>query len=57
MLLAAAALPALVVGLWVGLAISRVIPDRWLRVASIAILVLIAASDIFMPYVQSATGR
>lgn len=57
MLLAAAALPALVVGLWVGLAISRVIPDRWLRVASIAILVLIAASAIFMPYVQSATGR
>jgi uncharacterized protein len=57
MLLAAAAMPAALAGLWVGLAISRVIPDRVLRSASVVMLVLIAASAIFMPYVQRAAGR
>src|SRR5262245_4590175 len=35
MLLAAAAMPAALAGLWVGLAFSRVVPDRMLRSASL----------------------
>jgi uncharacterized membrane protein YfcA len=57
MLLGAAATPALLAGLWVGLYLSRLVPDRVLRAASIALLVLIAVSAIATPYLPKPTGR
>lgn len=50
MLLAAAALPAVLAGLSVGLAIGRAAPDRALRTATLSVLILIAASAIIVPY-------
>jgi uncharacterized membrane protein len=50
MLLAAAAFPAVIVGLWLGLAIGRAAPDRALRAATLSVLILIAASAIIAPY-------
>jgi uncharacterized membrane protein YfcA len=51
MLLGLAALPAVAAGLYVGLWIARIAPDRALRNLSWAVLVLIAVSSIVMPYV------
>jgi uncharacterized membrane protein YfcA len=50
MLLSAAALPAVLIGLWLGLQLSRLFPDRALRRLSVAMLVLIAISAIAAPY-------
>lgn len=50
MLLSAAAVPAVIAGLWIGLAIGRLIPDPILRSVSLAILVLVALSAIITPY-------
>lgn len=50
MLLGLAALPSLVAGLYLGLWLSRLMPDRVLRVLSWIVLVLIAISAIVMPY-------
>jgi hypothetical protein len=50
MLLAAAALPAVLAGLWFGLYLSRLVPDRVLRSLGVAILILIAVSAILTPY-------
>jgi uncharacterized membrane protein YfcA len=50
MLLAAAAFPAIIAGLSVGLIIGRVTPDRALRTATLSVLILIAASAIIAPY-------
>jgi len=52
MLLSAAALPAVLVGLWLGLAIGRAAPDRALRNVSLSVLILIAASAIIAPYLR-----
>jgi uncharacterized protein len=52
MLVAAAALPAVLAGLWVGLAIGQALPDRVLRLASVTMLVLIAVSAIVGPLVR-----
>ena len=52
MLLSAAALPFVLVGLWCGLVLSRRIPDRLLKRASVAVLVLIAVSAILTPYLK-----
>jgi uncharacterized protein len=53
MLLSATALPAVLAGLWIGLYLTRVIPDRVLRQCSMAVLILIALSAIFSPYLKS----
>ncbi len=50
MAISAAAFPAVIVGLWLGLAIGRAVPDRALRTASLSVLILIAASAIIAPY-------
>jgi uncharacterized protein len=50
MLLGAAATPAVLVGLWCGLFLGRLVPDRALRRISVALLVLIALSAILNPY-------
>jgi hypothetical protein len=55
MLLSAAALPTVLVGLWCGLYVSRLVPDRMLRRLSIALLVAIAVSAIATPYLLSST--
>jgi uncharacterized protein len=55
MILAAAAFPAILAGLWVGLALSRRIPDKALRSLCTAVLILIALSAILSPYI-SLTG-
>ena len=52
MILAAAAFPAILAGLWVGLVISRRISDQTLRSLCTAVLVLIALSAILSPYVS-----
>jgi uncharacterized membrane protein YfcA len=52
MLLGLFVLPAVLVGLYAGLFVSRVIPDRVLRGLSLGALVLIAISAIVMPYFQ-----
>ena len=51
MLLGLTALPALVAGLYLGLWLSRMMPDPVLRSLSWVVLVLIAISSIVMPYV------
>jgi uncharacterized protein len=51
-LLGAIGLPAVLVGLYAGLYLSRVIPDRALRGISIGVLVLIAVSAILTPYLR-----
>jgi uncharacterized protein len=56
MLLGLAVLPAVLVGLYAGLYLSRLIPDRVLRSLSLAVLLLIAASAIVMPYLQPGAG-
>jgi uncharacterized membrane protein YfcA len=50
MLLASLAFPAVVLGLSAGLALSRLLPDWALRLASVLTLVLIAISAIAAPY-------
>jgi uncharacterized membrane protein YfcA len=52
MLVAAAALPAVLAGLWLGLEIGRMMPDRVLRIASVSMLVLIAISAIVTPILR-----
>jgi len=52
MILAAAALPAILAGLWVGLTLSRLFPDRILRSLTTAVLILIALSAILSPYLS-----
>ena len=51
-LLGAIGLPAVFVGLYAGLYLSRVIPDKALRGVSVGVLVLIAVSAIVMPYLR-----
>ena len=55
MLLSAAALPVVLVGLWCGLVLSRRIPDQLLKRASVVVLMLIAVGAIGTPYLR-ATG-
>lgn len=55
MLFGAAALPAVVIGLWLGLYLSRLIPDRVLRGVSLGILVLIALGAIGTPYLSHSS--
>jgi uncharacterized membrane protein YfcA len=55
MVLSAAALPSVLVGLWCGLYLSRHVSDRMLRRLSLALLLLIATSAILTPYLLSAT--
>jgi uncharacterized protein len=55
MLLSAAALPSVLAGLYVGLYLSRLVPDAVLRRLSVLLLILIAASAIVTPYVLAAT--
>lgn len=50
MALSAAAFPSVLLGLWCGLYIARLVPDRMLRRLSIALLVLIAICAILSPY-------
>jgi len=50
MFLGALALPAVLVGLWCGLYLSRLVPDVMLRRVSVALLVLVAVSAIITPY-------
>jgi len=52
MLLSAAALPVVLLGLWCGLILSRQIPDQLLKRASVVVLVLIAIGAISMPYLK-----
>src|SRR4051794_29938420 len=52
MLLSAAALPIVVVGLWCGLFLSRRLPDEVLKRASVAVLIAIAVSAIATPYLK-----
>jgi uncharacterized membrane protein YfcA len=52
MLLGLATLPAILAGLYLGLWLSRLMPDRLLRGLSWAVLVLIALSAIVMPYLM-----
>ncbi len=56
MLISAAAFPAIVAGLWVGLAIGKAVPDRILRTVSLGVLILIAASAIIAPYFKREQG-
>jgi len=56
MLLGAATLPAVLLGLWFGLYLSRLVPDRVLRDLSVAILALIAISAIVSPYLPRHTS-
>jgi uncharacterized protein len=57
MLLGALALPPVLVGLWCGLYLSRMVPDQMLRRVSVALLVLVAASAIIMPYLRWSSPR
>jgi uncharacterized membrane protein YfcA len=57
MLLALLALPAVVVGLWLGLGLSRLVPDRALRSATLVMLVLVAVSAILSPYMKLSSSR
>ena len=50
MLLGLVALPAVLLGLWLGLWISRLIPDRLLRILSLLLLLLIGAIAIARPF-------
>jgi hypothetical protein len=52
MLLGLAVIPAVLVGLYLGLAIGRVLPDRLLRELSLATLGLIGISAIVTPYLR-----
>jgi uncharacterized protein len=54
MCMGVAVLPAVLFGLYAGLYISRLIPDRVLRGVSLAILTLIALSAIVAPYLKSS---
>ncbi|HEX5104824.1 MAG TPA: sulfite exporter TauE/SafE family protein [Pirellulaceae bacterium] len=51
MLLGLVALPSVALGLYVGLWLAHIAPDRVLRILSWAVLVLIAVSSMVMPYV------
>lgn len=51
MLLGLAVLPAVLVGLYAGLYVSRLVPDRVMRTLSLIILALIAISAIVMPII------
>lgn len=57
MILAAAAFPAILAGLWVGLFISRRFSDQTLRSLCTGVLVLIALSAILSPYVSLGRRR
>jgi uncharacterized protein len=50
MLLGAAATPAVLAGLWCGLYLGRLAPDRALRRISIGLLILVALSAMVKPY-------
>jgi uncharacterized membrane protein YfcA len=50
MLLGLAMVPVVLVGIYAGLAISKVVPDRLLRVVATTVLVLIAVSSIVLPW-------
>ena len=52
MLLALAAVPVLFAGIYAGLALSRLIPERILRAAATTVLVLIAVSAIALPWLR-----
>jgi uncharacterized membrane protein YfcA len=52
MLLGLAAMPVLLVGIYIGLALAKVIPDRVLRILATTVLVLIAISSIVMPWLR-----
>jgi uncharacterized protein len=52
MLVSLAALPAVLVGLWLGLFLGRLISDRLLRLLSLALLVVIAVGAIVTPYLH-----
>ena len=52
MLLSTAALPAVLVGLSLGLWLSRKIPDQALRRLCVAVLIVIAVTSIISPYVS-----
>lgn len=53
MWLSAAALPAVLVGLWIGLYLSRLASDKLLKTLSLAILLLIALTAIFSPLLKT----
>jgi uncharacterized membrane protein YfcA len=57
MLLGALALPPVLVGLWCGLYVSRLVSDQMLRRISVALLLLVAASAIIMPLMRFTTRR
>jgi uncharacterized membrane protein YfcA len=50
MVLSAAAFPSVLLGLWCGLYVARLVPDRMLRRLCVAVLILIGASAILTPY-------
>jgi uncharacterized membrane protein YfcA len=52
MLLGLAMAPVMLVGVYVGLALSRAVPDSVLRTIATALLVLIAASSIALPWLR-----
>jgi len=52
MLLGLAALPILLLGIYAGLALAKVIPDRIMRTLATAVLVLIAISSIVTPWLS-----
>jgi uncharacterized membrane protein YfcA len=52
MLLGLAATPVILIGIFLGLEISKRIPDRVLRVLATAVLVLIAVSSIAVPWLS-----
>lgn len=52
MLLGLAAVPVLFAGIYAGLALSRLIPERILRAAATTVLVLIAVSAIALPWLR-----
>jgi hypothetical protein len=52
MLLSAAAIPVVLIGLWCGLVLSRRIPEQLLKRASVVVLVLIAVGGIVTPYLK-----
>jgi uncharacterized protein len=52
MLLGLVALPAVLLGLWLGLYLGKLIPDRLLRLLSLLLLLIIATSAIVSPFLQ-----
>jgi uncharacterized protein len=52
MLLGLAVTPAVLLGLWAGFVLARLLPDRLLRGLCVAVLVLVAISSIATPYLR-----